>query len=407
MGDLRAKVAERVMTALADRSPTRFSGGTHRVVTPEETLARTAPVAAAAGITRVGGIGGLDRIGLPVVTAYRPASRNLAVSQGKGVTEAAARASAVMEAVELWHAERHSLLLRTASTRHLQESGVAHLDPASLVRCPCSEYAPERPLRWTPGVRLSTGTPVEVPYEAVHCDWRLPTAAGEHSVQNGSNGLASGNTLPEAVVHGLCEVVERDAVVAFDRLPPEESAARRVDLATVEDPVCRDLVERFDACGVELVVWDMTSDVGVPTYSCVAVETKAPWYQPLPQTQGSGTHPVPHVALSRAVTETAQARAAVIGGSRDDIFDERYATYFDEAHRMRVATETATPALRPFALEPGARHASPREDLDWLLDRLDAAGHDDVIVVDLTHSRWRVPVVKVVVPGLEWRPWED
>ena len=43
----------------------------------------------------------------------------------------------------------------------------------------------------------------------------------------------------------------------------------------------------------------------------------------------------------------------------------------------------------------------------WLLRRLTDAGHRQVVVVDLTDPDWEVPVVKVIVPGLEWRPWEE
>lgn len=384
-----------------------YRGGTDRLVPPEETLRRAAPVARAAGVTRVGGVGGLDRIGIPVFCAYRPTSRSLAVSQGKGSTEGAARVSAVMESIELWHAERHRIPVRYDSLDRLTAAAEPLLDVTGIVTCPCNEFTADRMLRWTRGVDLLADTDVWVPYESVHCDWRLPPAAGEHSFQNGSNGLASGNTLVEAVVHGLCEVIERDAIVRFDRLTETESAARRVDPATVDDPECQRLLGLFDTAGIELVIWDMTSDLGVPTYSCVAVEVDAPWYQPLPQTQGSGTHPLRRIALTRAVTETAQTRAAIIAGSRDDIFDARYAEYFDEATRERVAAEVATPAVRDFAAVADADHETGNEDLEWLLRLLDRRGHRQVGVVDLTDPAWELPVAKVVVPGLEWRPWED
>ena len=404
----KAAVLDRTRRALHAASGKGYRGGTDRLVAPEETLRRVAPVARAAGVTRVGGVGGLDRIGIPVFCAYRPASRSLAVSQGKGVSEAAARVSAVMEAVELWHAERHRIPVRYDSLDRLRDAGEPVLDTDGVVTCPCNEFTSDRMLRWTRGVDLLGGDgPVWVPYESVHCDWRLPTAAGEHAFQNGSNGLASGNTLVEAVVHALCETIERDAIVRFDRLPEAERSARRVDPSTVDDDECRRLLDRFAAAGIELVIWDMTSDLAVPTYSCVAVEVDAPWYQPLPQAQGSGTHPLRRVALSRAITETAQTRAAIIAGSRDDIFDDRYELYFDDATRERVSAEVATPAVRDFAAVAGADHATGNEDLEWLLGLLGRRGHRQAAVVDLTDPAWELPVAKVVVPGLEWRPWEE
>src|SRR5690242_848779 len=83
--------------------------GTHRVSSPEETLARVSPMLPHIGITRVAEVTWLDRIGIPVFQAIRPNSRNISVSQGKGVTRALAKVSGIMEAVELWHAENPPL----------------------------------------------------------------------------------------------------------------------------------------------------------------------------------------------------------------------------------------------------------------------------------------------------------
>jgi len=398
---------ERLRAALAEPSVKVRRSGCDRTIAPEETLARVAGVARAAGVTRIGGIGGLDRLGVPVYCAFRPASRNLAVSQGKGLTAAAARASAVMEAIELWHAERHLQPIRYESSRQLQAQGEYVLDVEGIVKCPCHEFSPDRLLRWVRGLELQELRPVWIPYEAVHCDWRLPGAYGEHAFHNGSNGLASGNTEVEAVVHALCEVIERDSIVGFDELAPAVSATRKVDHATIDDPDCRQLIKLFDQAGVELVVWDMTSDLAVPTYSCVAVEVASPWYRPLPQTQGSGTHLLRRIALSRAITETAQSRAAIIAGSRDDIFDDRYRDYFDDEDRVRVATEVGLPASRSYADLADTDHETGNEDLASLLAVLAARGHHQVGVVDLSDPAFGVPVVKVVVPGLRWRPWEE
>jgi ribosomal protein S12 methylthiotransferase accessory factor len=95
-----------------------FLRGTHRVCSPEETWERIQPAFGPAGLTRVADVTRLDVIGIPVFQAVRPRSRNLSVSQGKGATPMAARVSAAMEALELWHAEDVSHLpRRTASTR--------------------------------------------------------------------------------------------------------------------------------------------------------------------------------------------------------------------------------------------------------------------------------------------------
>jgi ribosomal protein S12 methylthiotransferase accessory factor len=82
-----------------------FRHGTHRLLAPEETVARAGRFMPVMGITRIANVTGLDRIGIPVVMVCRPNARSLAVAQGKGLDLALAKASGLMEAVEAYHAE--------------------------------------------------------------------------------------------------------------------------------------------------------------------------------------------------------------------------------------------------------------------------------------------------------------
>lgn len=397
---LRRRLAE-------DETQRVLVDGCYRSMPPRQTLQNVAEVAVGVGITRVAAIDGLDRIGIPVFTAIRPTARSLATSQGKGISPDAAKASAVMEAIELWHAERHIVPWRLASYTELTELGEAVVDVERLVRCPCNEYAPTRPMRWTRALDLVSGGGRWVPYEAVHGDWRVPSVLGEHAVQNGTNGLAGGNTYTEAVVHALCELIERESIISFEDSTPGRQQTRRVITESIESVSCRTLLDRFSAAGVDVVIWDVTGPLGVAAFSCTAVETSTPWHQPLPQARGAGAHLMREIALQRALTEVAQARAAIIAGSRDDIFSERYREYFDPDRRGCDAAEHAVVAARSFASVPDARLGRARDDLQLLVRQLLAGGHDQVCIVDLTHPRWNVPVVKAIVPGLRWRPWEE
>src|SRR5258707_5540781 len=111
--------------------PKTYRRGTHRALTPADTLARFRPHAAAMGITRLGNVTGLDRIGIPVTVAVRPNSRSFSVSQGKGLGVSQAMASAIMEAIELFHGEELAQRTVTASFRELQAKTPAG-SPASL-----------------------------------------------------------------------------------------------------------------------------------------------------------------------------------------------------------------------------------------------------------------------------------
>src|ERR1700752_1277998 len=102
-------------------------------------MTRIQPMLPVMGITRIGDVTGLDRIGIPVVVVTRPNSRSLAVSQGKGVTLDCARVSGVMESIEGWHAERIDLPLRLATPEEMRWA-VSTVDLSGLPRDETSTY---------------------------------------------------------------------------------------------------------------------------------------------------------------------------------------------------------------------------------------------------------------------------
>ena len=381
-----------------DRAAKRYRLGTHRTVDPQETLDRLMPLLPEMGITRIANITGLDLIGIPVVMVCRPNSRSVAVAQGKGFDLAAAKVSGVMEAVETYHAERVTLPLRLATYAELCRSESV----ADVRRLPVSvrgRFADDAPILWIAGRDLAGGETVWLPYECVHTDYTLPFPQGSLCFAANTNGLASGNHAHEAISHGLAEVIERDAITLWKR---RDGASRRstvLDLDTVDDAACRALLHRLSACGVDAMVWDATSDVGVPTFYCLLVGRQAAFADP---EFGSGCHPSRAIALSRALTEAAQARTTYIAGSRDDF---QPALYSAAARERRLRDCRALLALRGAARSfrgvPNFETDDIADDVDWMLRRLARAGMAQALVVDLTIARYGLPVVRVVVPGLE------
>jgi YcaO-like protein with predicted kinase domain len=208
-------------------APKRYRAGTHRLVSPEETLRRVRPLMAVMGITRIANITGLDRLGIPVVTVCRPNSRSLSVSQGKGLDLTSAKVSGLMEAVEMYHAEHITLPLTLASYNELRFSHPL-VDVTRLPRLSVGSFHPALRLLWMEGRELRGNTPVWLPFELVHTDFTLPLPSGSGSFFMSSNGLASGNHLLEAISHGLCELVERDATTLWHLSPAHERRRTRL-----------------------------------------------------------------------------------------------------------------------------------------------------------------------------------
>lgn len=383
--------------------PKAFRTGTHRTISPEQTVERVCQHLPLFGITRIANITGLDCIGVPVVMVSRPNARSLAVSQGKGLTLMAAKASGLMEAVESYHAERVHLPLKLASYNELRFTHNL-VDLAGLPRLSVSSFHDHLRLLWIEGRDLLGDAPVWLPYEMVHTDYTLPLPTGSGSFFMSSNGLASGNHLLEAVSHGICEVVERDATTLWHALDEAGQRRTRIDLETVDDPGCREVLDQFARAGVMAAVWETTSDIGLPAFLCAIAESEEHPLRPLYWASGSGCHPAREVALLRALTEAAQSRVTLIAGARDDLGHALYREAQDEDARRRNLAQMRVAAgerLRHFHEVPTLASDTLDDDVAGELERLHAAGIRQVAVVDLTKPEFGIPVVRVVIPGLE------
>lgn len=375
--------------------------GTHRALSPADTFARARAHFAAAGITRVADVTGLDTLGLPVAMAYRPNARNLAVSPGKGADRDAAFASAAMEALECWHAERPLLALVRASHRELAARRRV-VDVARLPAVSGRAWSVDRALLWVEATELLRDGAVWVPFEVVHLDFTLPLAPSSGALMPGSNGLASGNDPAEALTHALCELIERDATSLWHALDDRARDATRVDLTTVTDDLCRSLLARLDAAGVDVAAWETTSDVGVPAFRCELVERAALAEDGFLPGVGAGCHLAPAVALARAITEAAQTRLTLVSGARDDLRADDYDAARDPAALARMRQRMGAPGpLRPFSAAHDLAADTLEGDLLTVLACLGRAGMREVAVVDLTRPEVGIPVVRAVVPGLE------
>lgn len=371
---------------------------TGRSLSPQQTIDRVKTFAEAFGITRVANLTGLDRTGIPVVMVCRPNARSSAVFNGKGVDVLSAKASALMEAAETWHAENIVLPLRFASFADL-ERRLPVVDVDGLARLPGRRFEPHLPILWVEGRNLIGESAIWLPFEIVHADYRTsgPTPSGCFAMS--TNGLASGNSLPEAVSHGLCEVIERDAASLWHRTPAAEQGLRRLDLVTVDDAAARAILARLAQADLEVAVWDITTDVGVCAFHCLVVDRASDISH---FGVGYACHPTRASALRRAILEAAQVRTTYIIGAREDI---QPTDYDPETMRRRNvaarATMTRSERMRSFQSAEDMECQSSEAEVAWLLGRLRSIGLKQACAVDLTQPGFGIPVARIVVPGLE------
>jgi YcaO-like protein with predicted kinase domain len=343
------------------------------------------------GIARMADLTELDRIGIPVASATRPAvnAAQITATQGKGLTGAAAYASALMEAVER-HAGAIVGRLRLASLAELDREAVAYLPPAASGERLTRTTA----LEWTNVACLRSGRPALAPASDIFFPYFPPPGAARPS-RPSTSGLASGNTRDEAILHALLEVIERAAT----------SSCGDEDLVLVPPASMtqtdRLLLDRFEAAGVSVCVAWLTNAL-MPT--CSAYTYDPHWLGPRLVIGGHGTHVRPAIAVRRALCEAAQSRVVALQGSREDLrrherqwqqLEGDGAEQFD-ALRQAVARR----ALDRLPDIPEMRCTTLRDAIACVIDRLSAAGYDRVYYRDLTAAGVGIPVVRVLVPGL-------
>jgi YcaO-like protein with predicted kinase domain len=380
------------------RAAKRFFLGTHRTATPEETLARIAPHLGRCGITRLADVTGLDRLGIHTVLGHRPNSPTLSGSAGKGFSLAAATVSAAMEAIEFHHAETIRLPYVEASWNDLPAD--ARIPVERLPGTKNGSFRADRPEFWAWGWDLMNNRVVAAPWASVALLGNPVARPGLRSFYAmGTNGLASGNHVLEAIASALYEVIERDSAACW-RYAAQALGwpTPRVDLSTVDSPVVQDLLRRFDEAGICPLLFDLTADMGVPTYLSIVYDRDV---RKSGMHRGYGTHLEPAVAMSRALTESVQSRLVLIAGSRDDFFRRDLQRNQNADGSAEVAAMESQPATADARRFTNQSTPTFEGDINRLLAALRRGGVEQVLVFDLTQEEMGIPVVRVVVPGLE------
>lgn len=361
--------------------------GTYRTVGPEQTWQRVLPLLPRFGITRVADITRLDEIGLPVHIAYRPVGSTVSVSIGTGLSAAQARVSAVMESIETWHAE--NLRLETVARSSAGDLGLPY-DVRSLNLAPRSLVTPSVVFDWVAGVGLITGRRHVVPAECILVDFTDHGAWARRLFHPSTNGLAAGNSLAEASLHGLLELVERDCTHRYLQRP--KSAVNYVDPAGSGDPGTAAIHDALRRAGCEIELCDITTELGIPCYAARIWSADVPL-----RSGGFGCHVDPGIAMGRALAEAGQSRMAGVSGARDDIDMDIYSSV-DPVNSALHTQGAGRPAHSALATSNRA------DDIVAVLRdcarRVADATGTEPFAVDMTHADIGIPVSKVFAPGL-------
>lgn len=152
----------------------------------------------------------------------------------------------------------------------------------------------------------------------------------------------------------------------------------------------RQCVNQFIHIGMTIVIRDITSDIGIPTFLTAAQET-VHGDQDLIH-YGIGTHPHAHVAVLRAVTECAQSRQVNL---RSSVFPDS-----TEVARQQLLLQS-TKRQKDFSSIETYNHYDIMDDIHTMCSKLDDIGLSRVIAIELTRPELGFPVVRILIPGIE------
>ena len=360
-----------------------------KLVTPEETIKRVRARLAHLDLRILKETQRIDsgRLDIPVyislldtdAMAVMPTRKQM----GKGATPAQAEASALMELMERFsffsYLDEGPLRLTTAAELKGQALPFAYLAKSLFDDSPEAGLAAslydEWPLTFAPATNLTTGKALYLPF---HWFYLIEEY----------NGPAAGNCREEALLQGLCEVVERHvgSVISHER-----RSTPVIDPATSTDPAVQEMLAKFAKNGIKLFVRDFTLDMGIPSVGVLAYDPSTfPGESELVFTVGTTTSP--EKSLSRALTEVAQMAGDFHRRTSYRPTLPKYATLEEAAYLM-----TPGPA-QPLHTLPDVSHANLAEEIRRSLAALACQGLE-VLAVETTHPKLGIPAVYVLIPG--------
>ena len=325
---------------------------------------------------------------------------------GKGSSDIDARVSCIAEAIERYSAGYFG----NEITKHSRIADLENaIHPENILLFSDEQYAnrnqlnssrnefdwiPERfdpgiPIKWTRCTSLSGETDAYIP--ARMCYLNYPDTDGPLFCRADSNGCATGNTVEEALLFGLFELIERDAVSIwwYNKL-----IVSRVDLASFSESSVDRVVASLNRENREVIVVDITSDIGIYTFACIswcAIDRNKIYI-------GYGTHLAPSIAIKRALNEVMQVASYlkeneisegsalgewIYGVSIDDL-------PFLAGHEQNVKSSSEYRILATGNLV---------SDIEMSVELL-RSENLRAYYVDLTRGKAMLPTARVIVPGL-------
>jgi ribosomal protein S12 methylthiotransferase accessory factor len=349
-----------------------------------------------------------------------PSVKKPVFSAGKGLTSIDAKVSAMMEAVERASASSIGQPSEFASYSQFNTMQDEVLDPCLLILIHPDQYSDDQELEWVKGYDIMTEQVIWVPVEAATLAYH--PVSGRRILSDTPTGLGAGNTIEEAISHGLAEAIEHDAwSLALARSALDSAAAgmeglfsdnghhksvdqkieginrsqifSRIDPDSLSGiPVLEKLTQKIQDAGLRFAIHEITSDLHIPVISVSISGSQAN-----EDGGGLGAHPDARVALVRAFTEAIQQR--LVQRLRNVISKTPPLTHWKQPDWESDGQRDRSVPVRSFDQIHSIHNLDILADIRTMLTAIKKREYDHAIVVDLTKQELGIPVVKVIIPG--------
>ena len=308
---------------------------------------------------------------------------------GKGGTPRQSEASALMEL-----AERFSFFsfvkdennFFTESYENIKDRVLPFEAIAKSVHDPCED--PESlkkifsmlPLKWTWAYNLTRGEECLIPF-----DWFFTI--------NEFNGPSAGNCVEEAILQGICEIVERHVSSLVSR---NKITTPLIDISTVTDGLSKEMIGKYNREGIKLYLSDFSLDTGIPTVGALAWDPETfPGSSEIVWT--AGTTPDPQKALSRALTEVAQL-AGDFNSSSNYVASglPKFSTLEEAGYVINSNRSLSMESL------PNLSDNNIRVEIENCISAL-SKNEMEVIAVNTMHKDLGIPAFYTIIPGAHFR----
>ncbi|MCG6929631.1 MAG: YcaO-like family protein [Desulfofustis sp.] len=385
-------------TITFNNCPKTFTRDQDKARTPEETISQFYERIEAFDVKILSEVRRIDngRLDIPVYfsvcTDEARALTGTKKQMGKGASPEQSRASACMELAERFSffsfkADSGNFIVGDFKT--LAERGYPLMDSAYLLtsvgdtkldRQTLETLLEDIPIWWTWATNITRREQVLIPFS-----WFYAI--------NEFNGPSAGNTVEEAALQGISEIVERHVCSLINRDKLEVPA---IDQRSITDPVAVELIDKFRRNGIELYLHDFSLDTGLCSVGALAVDRSTfPERSEIVFT--AGTTPGPDKAIIRAITEVAQLAGDFNSGANYVASGLPKPLSMSEVNYLTSTSKTITVNQMNDLSDPDMK-----VEIDNCIDALRAIGMD-IFMIDVTHPQLQIPALYTIVPGAHFR----